>query len=257
VLKNGTPVVINYDDFVPKDADIYQLLNNYTDVKYAEFTTVKVREFKAPGNDVQGVAYKTTTGSGSRGVILIDKDRIHLGGKYVAKSSDADWVGFKKFAESQPDCKIMIQQLIPNRPSLTKVNVDFVIRDGELLGYKWDATDPSAVFTNWNWGYFVRNNYTDKIMKQIHYYLTTIYGIKNAIMNFEAFSDICEETWMVEFNWRYSNSMFEWQALGIDPIYQYLKRESFDDKMPYGNHKFSRYWQCALYENIDDYHSGK
>lgn len=250
---------INYGEFVPKNSDVYKLLETSTGIKYATYCDYSIEQFVErytfESFKNSRCALKTATGSGSRGVWLIDPERIHLGGKYVSELSKVQFDEFLEFAEKE-NCEILIQDLIPNDPKLTKVNVDFVIRDGQLLGYKWDKTDPTAVFTNWNFGWFIRNEYTDSVMIKIAEYLTQKYGIVNAIMNFEAFSDLSSETWLVEFNWRYSNSMFEWQALGIDPIQKYLDNENFFDSVPFGEHKFSRYWQCALYNDIPDYHSG-
>lgn len=245
--KDGT--VINYIDYVPKDSQVYEKLEQNTGIKYMPYTVCPIDKFVIPSNGIYGIAFKTTTGSGSRGVILIDPDRIHLGGKYYKQSSDVNWDEFIKFAKSQPSyCKIMIQDLIPNKDTLTKVNVDFVIKNGELLGYKWDKTDPKAVFTNWNFGWFIRSKYTDEVMGKLANYLINECGVYNAIMNFEAFSDLQSETYLVEFNWRYSNSMFEGQALGIDLVSNYLNNKKFE--VPFGEHKFTRYWQCALYKDI-------
>lgn len=251
-------IVIAYGKFVPKDSMIYKYLQQFTGVKYAEFELMDLLQFKT--KYIQDSAYfdrkaiKTATGSGSRGVILVDPDRVHLGGKYVDNLDSADLDGFCKFVEKE-DCKILIQDLIPYEPDrLMKCNVDFVIRDGKLLGYKWDYVNQSQQFTNWDNGYFVRNEYLDDLMSKVAKYLVTN-GIMNAIMNFECFSDMESETWMVEFNWRYSNSMFEGQALNIDLISCYLNNTPFE--VPMGSHKFARYWQCALYSDINRYHIGK
>lgn len=201
------------------------------------------------------VALKTLTGSGSRGVLLKDKSRLHLGGKYREHITGEEFEDFWKYYEDQVEITgtegVMLQKLIPNDPKLRKINVDFVIRGGELLGYKWDETDPDAVFTNWNWGYFVRTPFTDDIMTEVVYKLTD-FGITDAIMNFEAFTDHKSIVYLVEFNWRYSNSMFEWQAIGEDPLDAYI----FNRKMmmpPLGRTKFSRYWQSSTYRSNPNY----
>lgn len=245
---NGNLVIIDYMKFIPKDCLVYKNVQAATGMKYAEFKSYTIEEFK--NKDLYSdhrIAYKTTTGSGSRGVLLIDPNRVHLGWKYREFLTKRDLDEFISFAEKE-NCNIMMQELIPNDPKLTKVNCDFVLRDGKLLGYKWDKTDPEAVFTNWNFGWIVRTQYTDEMMNKIASYLTQQCGIVNAIMNFEAFSDFESETWLVEFNWRYSNSTFEGQAANIDLIGHYLRNEPFE--FPEGFNKFSRYWRCEFYKDL-------
>lgn len=247
--------VIEYKKYIPKDSRLYNIFQTDKVFRYAPFYTLSLDELKRKihNHDYHNeVAIKTVTGSGSRGVILVTKNKelLNLGGKYVTDvESSAMWIDFVKFAEKE-GCDIMIQDLIPFKEhDLTKVNVDFVIRNGKLLGYKWTATDPQAVFTNWNWGEHVRCEYTDKVMDHVTKILVD-YGIHDALMNFEAFSNYINETWLVEFNWRFSNSTFEGQAAKVDLISSYLNEEPFS--MVYGRHKFSRYWQCMYYDN--NYH---
>lgn len=253
-VNEDTLKVIPYYDFVPKDSKVYQELEENTGIKYPKFECYTIQDFENLNLDSDRVAaYKTTTGSGSRGVLLIDPERVHLGYKYRDHLNMVDMNNFLAFAKKE-GCNIMIQELIPYAPGrLFKTNVDFIIRNGRLLGYKWTKTDPADVFTNWNFGWHIRNEYTDSIMQKLGDYLTKKLGIVNAIMNFEAFSDFKSETWMVEINWRYSNSSFEWEAAGIDLFFQYLKDEPFDTLPEYGMKKFSRYWRCMYYEDIQDY----
>jgi hypothetical protein len=250
--------IIDYNEFVPKNSTIYEQICNgqvkgVTYMPYRLFDVNNIKDYSELHELVyeanlgyRKFALKSTTGSGSRGVWLIDSDRLHLGGKYISKLGDKDFIEFVKFCKDN-SAKAMIQELIPNDPKLTKVNVDFVIRDGKLLGYKWDKTDPTAVFTNWNFGWFTTTGYTDMIMKNISEFLLER-GIWNAIMNFEAFTDYQSNLYLVEFNWRYSNSMFEGQAEGVDLIGHYLRGEEF--KFPYEERKFVRYWQCKYYDEL-------
>lgn len=257
-----TLAVIDYKEFVPKNSKFYKELDGKTSAKYAKFTEYSTADFGElfldEINAMGRIAIKTTTGSGSRGVILIDPERVHLGGKYVPALTHSVWKEFMKFAESEyertdGETRIIIQDLIPS--NLLKVNVDFIIKHGKLLGYRWDEVNQSQQFTNWDNGTVVRNGYTDDVVCDIVCYLVDECGIENAIMNFEAFSDETSETWIVEFNWRYSNSMFTFEAFGIDPIWNYINDQSFE--IPYGRHKFARYWRAMLYENIPGYHVGK
>lgn len=245
------PRVIDYDQYVPKNSLVYEELSKGTSIKYMPYKVYSIEDFENLWLDWdKPMAFKTTTGSGSRGVVLLDPERLHLGGKYVEVLTMSMMTRFIDFAKSEK-CSIMVQELIPNKKELTKVNVDFIIRDGRIISYKWDKTDPSAVFTNWNFGWFIRNKYTDSVMEEIQDLLCNKFKIKNAIMNFEAFSDLNSETYLVEFNFRWSNSTFEYQAFGIDPIHVY-----FDNKiveLPFGEYKFSRYWQCCLYDSVNDY----
>lgn len=256
--------VIPYGMFVPKDSMVYQTISS-TGLKYPKIvdklTPSQLRDIALNlDNDrlsfrFDHKAIKTTTGSGSRGVLLYDHDReLKYGGKYRSNPSRLELLELCNFAEKE-DCDIIVQNLIPDSEVLTKVNVDFVIRDGKFLGYKWDKTDPTAVFTNWNFGWTVRTDYTDGLMGRVADHLINQCGIYNAIMNFEAFSDLTSETWLVEFNWRYSNSMFEGQAAGIDLIGHYLRGEEF--QFPEGMNKFTRYWQCSYYNDIPGYNTGK
>lgn len=251
----GYSMVIPYELYVPKDSKVYEELGLYTNIRYAEYASTDIDGFLnyIHNNESEPMAYKTATGSGSRGVLLVDPSRTHLGGKYRDYLSNSEINQFINFARKE-NCNILIQKLIPNKPELKKINVDFAIRDGKLLGYKWDIVNQAQQFTNWDNGYFHKSVYSDAIMDQVAWYLTHQCGITDALMNFEAFSDMESEIWMVEFNWRYSNSMFEGQALGIDLIDCYINKKYFD--YPYGDRKFSRYWQCKLYDNMPNYHEG-
>ena len=241
--------VLAYEDYVPKDSSVYDSLEEATGVIYPSYNIYEIEEFKNSEKDLlENCAVKTTVGSGSRGVALIDESRIHLGGKFYSSYSEVDWDALIEYAKSQPEyCRIMVQNLIPNEERLTKCNVDFIMKGGNLLTYKWDKTDPTAVFTNWNFGWFIKNEYTDTVVSSIARHLSDN-GITDAIMNFECYSDLESETWMVEFNWRYSNSMFEWQAFNYDPIYGFIK--GLPCEIPEGEHKFSRYWQCGLVSDL-------
>lgn len=258
--------VITYKDFVPKDSKVYSNLSQKTRFKYMPFRVYSTEEaekfMKACIGKGIKAAYKTATGSGSRGVLLVDKDRLYLGGKYVEDLTAENVEEFINFAKSQnfedqKGTRVLVQDLIPNDPSLHKINVDFFIRESRLIGYKWTETDPTAVFTNWNWGTFVRNGWTDDTMYELANFLTRFCFITDAFMNFEAFYDRAGRIYMVEFNWRYSNSTFEYQAFGVDPIYNYINNIDFLEAIPNGRYKFSRYWQCKLYENVDNYIEGK
>lgn len=252
--------VIDHDSFVPKDSKIYEDLEYCTGIRYPKFTKISREEYECQYEELgKEIAIKSTSGSGSRGVLLVsdDPERLKLGGKWIREIDDITHKEFMKFCDNEK-CDIIIQDLIPLKDkegkTLLKCNTDFVIRDGNLLGYKWDNVNQSQQFTNWDNGTFERNEYTDEVMEGITEYLTSK-GIVNAIMNFESYSNLEDETWMVEFNWRYSNSMFEAQAFNIDLVGQYLKNEDFE--LPYGTHKFSRYWQCALYSKIPGYNKSK
>lgn len=258
--------VIEYNKFVPKDSNVYAQLSSKTRFKYMPYKSYSIPQAEKLmksriGKEVPA-AYKTATGSGSRGVLLVDKTRLHLGGKYVQDlnlSNVAEFIDFAKTQtfENSEGTRVLVQDLIPNDPKLHKINVDFFIRNSRLIGYKWTETDPTAVFTNWNWGNFHRTTWTDETMQELAAFLTRFCSITDAFMNFEGFCDNAGRIYMVEFNWRYSNSTFEYQAVGVDPIYNYINDIDFLDAIPKGDHKFSRYWQCKLYENVDNYIVGK
>lgn len=267
-LKKGRKLkkVIDYNKFVPKDSDVYAQLSSKTRFKYMPYKSYSIAQAEELmksriGKEIPA-AYKTATGSGSRGVLLVDKNRLYLGGKYVQDLNLSNVAEFINFAKTQTfeksnETRILVQGLIPNDPGLHKINVDFFIRNSRLIGYKLTETDPAAVFTNWNWGYFHRTIWTDEMMQELTAFLTQSYSITDAFMNFEGFYDRIGRIYMVEFNWRYSNSTFEYQAVGVDPIYNYINDIDFLDAIPIGHHKFSRYWQCKLYENVDNYIAGK
>lgn len=251
----GNAEIIDFDSIVPKNSMVYRNLEENTGMKYGEFTTYTpeafINEYYDKLESLTGKAIKTVTGSGSRGVILVDPARLHLGGKFISEFTDKELELIGGLGE---DTQVIVQDLIPGDQSLLKCNVDFVIRNKALMGYKWDITDQDAVFTNWNFGHFYNSPYIRKLMDRVVNYLINRVGITNAIMNFECFSNLVDTTWMVEFNWRYSNSMFEGQALGIDLISSYINCTEFD--VPNGYHKFCRYWGCALYSDIKNYQDG-
>lgn len=249
MLPRSSSGVINYDEYVPKDSSVYENLEKFTTIKYPKSETLTLDQFMmsySPDN-LSKCAIKTTTGSGSRGVWIIDPERAELGHKCVSKLTDIQYKEFIQEAEKQ-EGMVMIQELCPSE--LLKCNTDFVIRDGRLMGYKWDLVNQSQQFTNWDNGYFIRNKYTDKLMKKVVKYLVEECGITDAIMNFESFSDLESTTWMIEFNWRYSNSMFETQAVRIDLISSYINKVPFE--LPEGYLKYIRYWQCKLYHDLID-----
>lgn len=246
--------VINYNDCVPKDSLAYKNLTSSIGVYYPKSKTWLVDDFKMRvteiiemGTNYKG-AIKGTVGSGSRTVWLINKDGVKYGGRYYDRLTPelSD-----EIFQSVMDDYIIEQELIPfEDKKLKKVNVDFIIKNGKLLGYKWDEVDQKSLFTNWDQGFFRDNDYIRSMMNHISDYLVRQLGIQNAIMNFEAFSDMKNETWLVEFNWRYSNSMFEWSAVGIDPIACYLNDiKCFIDE-EYLNKEFKRYWKCGFTEDL-------
>lgn len=249
-----TGKVIDYYDFVPKNSIIYRdFMNSDKMFYYPQFETVDVDNFDAKHlfdkikSNYPKAAFKSTTGSGSRGVWIVDPDRVHLGGKFIPEMTVDIFTKFIEYCRDNK-CNFIIQEVTD--PSLLKVNVDFVIRDRRLLGYKWDVVNQSQQFTNWDTGEFVRNKYTDEVMNRVVSELVA-FGVSDAIMNFEAASDLEHTTQLIEFNWRYSNSMFEWQALGIDPIQQYLDNKDFMSAIPMDSRlKFTRYWQCKLYTEL-------
>jgi hypothetical protein len=258
LLPNTGSYVIDYNEFVPKDSQFYVNLKKETGIIYEDYSIFKnIDEFLKFYKEGTiwiplDIAIKTVTGSGSRGVILNTKDpnRLRLGGKYctIRHFNDPMMLSFIDFARKE-NCRIMLQSFIP-LDGLTKINVDFVIRNGKLLTYKWDVVDPSAVFTNWNWLYVLRNKYTDSVMKSLTKYIIGC-GIKNAIMNFEAFSDNEQVTHLVEMNWRYSNSMFEWGAFDIDPLVCYLTNTAVP--IPMGKYKLNRFWTAGSYDKLENY----
>lgn len=258
---NGNIRIIDYNKFVPKDSKVYMNLRAATGIIYPDILTLTPEQFQYHVQShlvdgkyhIKDVAIKTTTGSGSRGVLLIDPSRVHLGGKYRSELTNADLSDLFYFAKKE-GCNIMLQQLIPNRPDLLKCNTDFIIKNGELLGYKWEVVNQAQQFTNWDNSDIVYSPYTDHVMKFLVNYLVQECGIVNAIMNFESFSNMIDETWMIEFNYRYSNSMFELQAFGTDVVSIYLEGTKFRPQD--GTYREVRYWQCALYNNIKDYHDG-
>lgn len=257
-IGEGYCKVIDYDKFVPKDSLIYRNLVGLTPFGYMDFYSMSIEEFlkqwtlsDLDDSDGEGLALKSTTGSGSRGVLILDKERSKFGGSFVSQITEAQYQKFIEFCKKE-NCRVMIQDLIPT--GLTKINVDFVIRDGKLLGYMWTIPNQTQLQTNWDNGYIVRNEFTDYIMNEVKLIMEH-HGIWNAIMNFEAFTDMKSQVILIEWNWRYSNSMFQAQAAGIDLVGQYLRNEPFS--MPKGEHKFSRYWQCKFYKNIPGYHDGK
>lgn len=249
--------VIDYDKFVPKDSEFYQNLNKHTHFKYPKYQSLTIeefmREYPIDFLNKMRVAIKTTTGSGSRGVWLINPDAVHYGGKYVSKLSHEQYTSFIDFAYKE-NCRIIVQDLIPfQERNLLKCNTDFVIRDRKLLCYKWDITDQNQLFTNWDHFDVIRNEYTDKMMKQMTDYLISL-GIVNAIMNFESFSNLEDETQLIEMNYRFSNSMFELNAFNVDFISIYLQENKFE--LPYGKRHCLRYWQCIQTDEIPNYKEG-
>lgn len=249
VDEDGYYRVIPYYEYVPKDSHIYEKLAKSDEFfNYPKYKSYTISQFEDAIKTVDRnkMVVKTTTGSGSRGVWVVDKERIHLGGKCISEFTKTQYDSIIQFAKSE-GCDIMIQDLCDI--NLLKCNTDFVIKGGELLGYKWDIVNQNQQFTNWDNGHFFRNEYTDKVMEYVTELLVEE-GIENAIMNFESYSDCNSRTELVEFNWRYSNSMFETNnSLGIDLIACYLEDKEFE--IPVGEHKFVRHWTCSLYDKTD------
>lgn len=258
--KNGK--IIDYKSFVEKDSEVYSNLSYYTPFKYKKFEKYSIEDFKillhnqSPLSDFvfKEKAIKTTTGSGSRGVFVCSKEAFDKGWfNYHEYATLDDMYKILDFARSEKsqghDCSIIVQDLIP--VNYDKVNVDFVIRDGELLGYKWGIPEPGSNFTNWNWCKIIRNEATEDIMNSLSRYLIDKCGVYNAIMNFEAYSnpDDTRDIYMVEFNWRYSNSTFESLAFNTDFIKCYLENIKFG--MPYGSTNVCRSWQAIKQEDIN------
>lgn len=261
ILPRTKSGIIKYDQYVRKDSPIYRRLTEDNVFTYPKYQIIKYDDFEKAVSSgdfsefekLTEVAFKTTTGSGSRGVLLVTEDqtRLAFGNKYIPKFDINnpivnDFIDFNMKEKAD----IMIQNFIPFvEKNLLKVNVDFIIKGGMLYGYKWTVPDPHALFTNWNFGWHVFTEYTENIMNYITGILTDEYDIEDALMNFEAFSDMKSETWLVEFNWRYSNSTFESYAAGVDMIDCYIYNKTFD--MPRGWNKFNRYWRCGYYQNDD------
>lgn len=252
--KNGQ--VIDYNKFVPKDSDFYQDLVELRDYMpiYPCPTTMSLEKFmewsKNPHNRELSVAIKTVSGSGSRGVKLIDRNCLHYGGKYIPELTDADVEDIVEFSKSQNNCDIIVQDLIPfNKLGLKKVNVDLVMSRGHLLGYKWDEVDQRSLFTNWDQGYFRDNDYIRLLMANFSVFLAE-HGVYTGMLNFEAFSNMKDTTYLVEVNWRYSNSMFEWQAVGIDPIMCLLFGLPCSIPNDCLDRQFKRYWQCDFTDRL-------
>lgn len=243
--KTSTGDVIDYMSYVPKDSKFYQEMNLEL-IKYPAYKVYSLEDFKKIDYRFHNnCVLKTTTGSGSRGVWVIDHKRTHLGNKCVSELTPAQYQDFIDFCTKE-NCDIIVQELC--NINYKKCNVDFIIRDGELLTYKWTLMNQSQQFTNWDNGEFIKNEFTDKVMKEFMDYLINVQDIKDAIMNFECYSDLSSEVQLVEMNWRYSNSMFEFQALGEDPLDIYFTKRHFDVSPI----KFTRYWQCMPYYEIED-----
>lgn len=185
--------------------------------------------FIEDGNDI---TIKTTTGSGSRGVIVVDREMASAGVfNYHSEISEDMFNKLEVFYNKEKlinkDCKLVIERTLPVYKAFHKVNCDFIIKDCELKYYKFDIPEGNCNFTNWDWLTVVRNSITDKIMSTISKYLIG-HGITDAIMNFEGFIDNYAnedkkfDFYLIEFNWRYSNSMFESLALGVNMIDTYI-----------------------------------
>lgn len=204
-------------------------------------------------SEFTGVACKSSYGSGSREVLIADPNRSKFGLPFVDQITKKDYDRLKKM--DSEDNPVYLEQLIPYKWGIQKVNVDFIIKGGQLKFYKFDLVESGALTTNWNHGTWVRDKYTDKIMKTVVRFLTKEMGVRDAVMNFEAFMDT-HEFYLVEFNWRYSNSMFETEAIGINMIDLYFdkewKKDDFRKLIPIGFYKeFVRAWTCKFHENTD------
>lgn len=248
--------VINYDKFVPKDSNFYRSLANPKGNLpiYPQTTRMSISQFiewsNDPDNACKLVAIKTATGSGSRGVKLVDESCLNYGGKYIPKLTKSDVNDIVEFAASQNNCDILIQELIPFRQlGLKKVNVDIVMKHGNMLGYKWDEVDQHSLFTNWDQGYFRDNCYIKELMNNFEYHLRN-HGVCHGLLNFEAFSNMKDTTYLVEVNWRYSNSTFEWMAAGIDPIMCLLFSHPCSIPDECLDRQFKRYWQCQFTDEL-------
>lgn len=256
--------IIDYNSFVKKNSKVYLDLFENTGIKYCVFKLYTVEELldlinmnyhKKSDVVFSNCAIKTTTGSGSRGVFICSTEAYNKGWfNYHKHATVNDLLKIIDFAKSEcklgHDCKIMVQDLIPI--DLLKVNVDFVIRDGKLLGYKWDLPETGSNFTNWNWCDIIHTNKTDEYMNKLVDYLVNDCGVYNAIMNFEGYMNAdCTELYMVEFNWRYSNSTFESLAFDIDLVHQYLINEPFE--FPKGSTRICRSWTPIKESDIKNF----
>lgn len=253
--------VIPYS-YVDKDSDVYNTIEKDIGVIVPHKTVYSISEFEdkivSPNKYNKGYiltecAIKTTLGSGSRGVIICNKEaydkkmfNYHEGATYD------DLLKLVNYARDydESSIKIIIQDLIPI--STNKVSTNFVIRNGKLLGYMWQHPEKGSNFTNWNWEDMITNEHTDKYMNDIANWLINKYKITDAFMNFEAFvTDDFSKLYLVEFNWRYSNCTFASMAFGIDLLDCYLNNKEF--RFPEGNHKVLRYWKAVRYEDIGFY----
>ena len=249
ILPKSGNRIINYDKYVPKDSTIYEILESGVLElnSYEYFEVLSLDEFKKLNfKNFNKVAIKTTTGSGSRGVWIIDDDRVHLGFKTTSQLTEDQYKNFIDFCESE-GCKVMIQSLCPI--DLLKSNCDFIIRDRKLVGYMWVETNQTQQFTNWDNGYFIHNEFTDKCMQEIVDLLINN-GITDALMNFESYTDFATTNRIVEFNWRFSNSCFQSEAIGVNMVASYLEKKPFS--FPYGRNYFYRYWRCCLENSVPD-----
>lgn len=253
VKVDGRTKVIDYK-YIQKCSKVYELISELSTVKYMPYEMLTVSEFEDKLDKEKyftNVALKTTTGSGSRGIFIANKKAYDMGlfnyHPVADRESLKSFIEFAKSEEVNHGSKIMMQELVPIE--YTKVNVDFVIRNGILLTYKWDLPEPGSNFTNWNWLKVVRNEWTNKVMAEISELLINKIGVTDAIMNFEAYQyiDYTDSSknllYMIEFNWRYSNSYFESFAFGDDLVRDYLENTKF--VYPYGETAVVRSWKAV------------
>lgn len=231
--------VINYKSFVPKNSAIYSIINLYDNIVYPDYRIITSDDLINYGSITNKIV-KTTLGSGSRGIKIVDPNRQK--DNYTTDKLTHEDIN-KLIAESyKHGCDIIVQDLIPNE--YIKCNVDFIIRNRKLISYKWTVMNQNQRYTNWDNGYHLRSEWTDEVMNNVVDALIKN-GITDAIMNFEGFMDSednPDKLHLVEFNWRYSNSMFEWESFGYDPIYGYIMNQEFF--YDFGKYPFTRYWRC-------------
>lgn len=243
--------IINFKKFVPKDSEFYQNLSKRTLFSYPIREIIKAEQFPLLYDmmkDSDRYVIKVAQGSGSRGVIVVNSDRVpQPGAREQYQLLIKDKVDEVIELATKRCCNIVIQDLAyTDLVNQEKYDLSIIIRHGKLVAYHWSHPDNDS--TNWDHGEFIRSEFTDKAVNSLVNYLKDC-NITDGFFNLDGYTNYKDFLTLIEINWRLANCVFIFEAWGLDYIDMYLNpdKDNWNSKIPYGKYPYLRYWRCSLY----------